>query len=326
MKLRHLLFPGAVSALLAFSALPAGAAGILITNTSFTGETVYGATNYVQLGNANPTYIANNLTGDNDILSSPGGGYQTANPVVANNVADSGSSNVPYVFGWTGGIAPLSGAAFGAGITGANAGGVGFALSDTSVGCCTASYMITSTESDYLVGGAGYNGTFGSYLSISGVNLTGSDAAVASAIVSYSINGGAFVAMPQLVLAAGGNCNNVAIGGAGGNVAAIAESGCNGNTFTGLAIDNLGAVNWAAGTTVDIVATLTAYADPMATDNFFSIQPDGDLLSQLGASLPGFDGDANTGQLAPTPEPATFGICGGVVLALGLLSRRRSKA
>jgi hypothetical protein len=322
MKFGQLLVP---VALLAVGAMSADAAGVLLpVNTSFSGGTVYGATGYVQLNNVNPTYLANNITGNTDILTSPGGGYQTANPVVGNNVAEYGLSDTPYVFGWTGGTGGLSGAAFGAGITGADAGGVGFALSDTSVGCCTASYMITSTDSDYQVGGAGYTGTFGAYLSISGANATANDAAVASAMVYYRINGGAFAAMDPLVLAAGGNCNNVAIGGAGGTVAAIAENGgCTGNTFTGLAIDNLGAVNWAAGTTVEIVATLTAYADPMATDNFFSIQPDGDLLSQLGP-LPTFSGDANTSEQAPTPEPATLGVCGLALVGLGLLRRRKA--
>lgn len=321
MKFGQLLVP---AALLAVSALPADAAGVLLpVNTAFSGGTVYGATGYVQLNNVGPTYIMNNITGNTDILTSPGGGYQTANPVVGNNVAEFGLSNTPYVFGWTGGTAPTSQEAFGSGITGADGGGVGFSLSDTSVGCCSASYMITSTDSDYLVGGAGYTGTFGSYLSISGTNATANDAAVASAIVFYNVNNTGWVALPQLVLAAGGNCTNVALGGSDGTVAAINEAGgCSGNTFTGLAIDS-SSVTWAAGASVEIKATLTAYADPMSSDIFFSLNPDADLLSQLGP-LPGFTGDANTGEQAPTPEPATFGICGLALVGFGLLRRRKA--
>src|ERR1700761_9548621 len=41
-----------------------------------------------------PTYIADNVTGRNDILTSPGlgtlGGYLTASPVIANNIATRG--------------------------------------------------------------------------------------------------------------------------------------------------------------------------------------------------------------------------------------------
>src|SRR5207248_185287 len=43
-----------------------------------------------------PTYIADNVTGRNDILTSPGlgtlGGYLTASPVVANNIASYGGA------------------------------------------------------------------------------------------------------------------------------------------------------------------------------------------------------------------------------------------
>jgi hypothetical protein len=76
-----------------------------------------------------------------------------ANPVVGNNVAETpagalnpgGVSNAtPYVFSHAGGNAPLSGAPFGTGYTANSGPDVGFALTDTTLGCCTASYMITS--------------------------------------------------------------------------------------------------------------------------------------------------------------------------------------
>jgi hypothetical protein len=304
----------------AFSGVSASAG---VITTSLSGLTVYGATNYVPLGNPGPTYIPDNFTGNVDILSSPGGGYQTANPVVGNNVSQSGVQAAPYLFGWLGGVAPLSGTAFGSGLTAVGSSAVGFALSDTTVGCCSASYMITGIDDDYVVDANGYNGTFGAYLSISGVNLTANDAAVASAIVTYSINGGAFVALPQLVLAAGGNCNNVAIGGAAGANAAIIETGCNGNAYTGLAIDNIGAVNWAPGTTIQIVAAITAYADPASGDSIDSYVPDATLISDTGATLPGFAGAADTGVTAPTtPEPGTMLLLGAGLAAVGILRRK----
>src|SRR5262249_4196077 len=43
-----------------------------------------------------PTYIPNNVTGLTDILSSPGGTFQTANPVIANNIASYLSAGFPF--------------------------------------------------------------------------------------------------------------------------------------------------------------------------------------------------------------------------------------
>ncbi len=54
-----------------------------------------------------PTYIANNFTGLNDILSSPGlgtlGGYLTASPVLANNIATTGVVALPVALAQAGG-------------------------------------------------------------------------------------------------------------------------------------------------------------------------------------------------------------------------------
>jgi hypothetical protein len=294
-----------------------------IITTSVSGGTSYGATGYCCVNNGAPTYIANNVTGNNDILTSPGGGFQTANPVIGNNVAQSGIVNAPYFFNWAGGTGGLSGAPFGIGLTTVTGSGVGFALSDATAGCCSASYSITSINDTYTVGAGGYNGTFGAYLSISGTNSTINDSAVASAIVEYSINGGAFIFMPQMVLAANGNCNNVTLGGSG---AAIVQNGCAGNKFTGLSIDNLGAVNWAQGTTIQIIAAITAYADPANFDILDSYIPDANLISLTGATLPGFTGAVETGVAAPTPEPATLALTGLALLTLNLLRRRKPSA
>jgi hypothetical protein len=183
--------------------------------------------------------------------------------------------------------------------------------------------MITSIDEKFTVANAAYTGTFGAYLSIAGDNLTASDSGVASEIVEYSVNGGAFVSMPQMVLAAGGHCNNAAIGGATGTTAAIEEAGCNGDAYVGLAVDNLGAQNWAVGTTIQIIATITSYADPASGDTIDSYVPHATLIAATGASLSGFTGSANSGVTAPTPEPATLGLSGLFQVSLGLLRRRR---
>ena len=129
--------------------------------------------------------------------------------------------------------------------------------------------------------------------------------------------------MPQMVLAAGGHCNNVARGGATKTTAAILEVGCSGNAYVGLAVDNLGAQNWPVGTTIQIISTITSYADPASGDTIDSYVPDATLIAATGASLPGFTGSANTGVTAPTPEPATLGLSGLFLVSLGLLRWRR---
>ena len=85
---------------------------------------------------------------------------------------------------------------------------MGFSLNDTIPGSGTASYMITSMLNNFQVNNAGYNGTIGDYLAISGNNFVGADASGAAIEVRFSINGGAFQALPNLMLALAGNCNN----------------------------------------------------------------------------------------------------------------------
>ncbi|MEJ0091421.1 MAG: hypothetical protein WDM80_16960 [Limisphaerales bacterium] len=60
-----------------------------------------------------PTYIGNNFSGLNDVLSSPGGTFLTANPVIANNIL-SIAGNTP-MFGFQIGGGNGNGA-FGSGV------------------------------------------------------------------------------------------------------------------------------------------------------------------------------------------------------------------
>ena len=265
-----------------------------------------------------------NLT-TNDILTSPGGGYQVANPVVGNNVASTGLVNAPYTFGWTGGISHLDGSAFGSGATVNLGPEVGFALADTAPGGGTASYMITSMLNQFTVDAAGYNGTIGDYLSLAGVNFTGSDSSVAAIRGDFSINGGAAIALPDIMLALAGNCNNRVAGTATAFINGCVATGGNGGAFAGLAsgIANGGAVfNLNPGDVISVVTTLTVYADPASID---SLPFDDSLFQQLlrdsGGALPGFS-TADTGTAAPTPEPGTFAMLGGGLLALDMLRRR----
>src|SRR5438270_12633370 len=59
------------------------------------GLLVFGVTNYGGGAQINPAYIPNNFSGINDILSTPGGGFQLANPVVGNNISQFGPGALP---------------------------------------------------------------------------------------------------------------------------------------------------------------------------------------------------------------------------------------
>src|SRR6185312_14597963 len=50
------------------------------------GDIVFGVTSYGGGSQITPKWIGNNFTGLNDILASPGGTFQLANPVIANNI------------------------------------------------------------------------------------------------------------------------------------------------------------------------------------------------------------------------------------------------
>jgi hypothetical protein len=284
-----------------------------------------------------PTYIADNITGRNDILSSPGlgtlGGYLTANPVLANNIQSAGGA-LPLFASQAGGSngngAFGSGSAFDAGDL------ISFALSDAGPGGGSASYLISAANFTFTnVGGAIPAGTtYGAFLAIGGsVPLTG-NADVASLRVHISDTAGIFGAggtdLPQLVLAisrngagAGiGNYNIVTIGGAaGGNAALILDNGVTG-TFRALAVDNqaLGAPI-PVGDILSVSAALTAYSDPAS---FSSFDPafDLDLLSLTGP-LPenALVGTADTA----TPEAGTS-ILLGLGLSATLLIGRRNKS
>jgi len=264
-------------------------------------------------------------------LSSPGNGYQVANPVIGNNVAETpnggillpggsvaASNPTPYLFAATGGAGGLSGAPFGTGLTANNGPNVGFALTDTTAGCCSASYMITSWTTDYVTDANGFNVASNAYLGISGVNLTTNDAAVASLIVGYSINGGAYSYLTDMILAVGGACtNDVLDGDAAAELNAACGNGGQGGAYAAAAVDTLAALGLNAGDTLDFESTLTLYADPADFDSIYS-GLDSSLLPGLGLSA----SDILVGDDATTPEPGTLLLLGAGLGCLGLLRRR----
>jgi hypothetical protein len=278
------------------------------------GITSFGVASYGAPVPGVPTYIPNNFTGLNDILSSPGGTFQTANPVIANNIASYGPGALPSAFFQVGG-GNVNGA-FGAG-TVTNVGtGVGFTLADSGPAGGSASYEIASWNANYTAP-AGYAGTYGNVLSIGGVLPAVGSAAVAalqtevtSANPASPFFGG--VALPQLVLAdaeiAPGVFSWVAVGGTGAAILTNLAGG-----YSGLAF-NSAVVAIPVGDAFTVTSTLTVYADPASID---TIAPDLSLLP--GFNLPTFDVGA------VTPEPGSIVLAGMGVVALAWAGFNRRK-
>ncbi len=279
------------------------------------GAISFGVTDYGAPVPGVPTFIFNNFTNLNDILSSPGGTFLTANPVIANNIASYGPGPLPG-FGIQVGGGNVNGG-FGAGDVAISGPGVGFDLSDPIPGGGSASYEIASWNATYF-DPTGSAGNYGNYLSIGGyLPAVGSAAAVSLVTEITSANpaspffGG--VDLPALVLAdsetSPGVYSWVALGGS----AAILTDGVT-STFQGLALNSIAGVI-PAGDVFTVTSTLTAYADPASLDVIDF--PDQSLLDLTGP-LPGI-------VLASTPEPSS------IVLALlglaftGVLKLRRRK-
>ena len=174
-------------------------AGLVYTGTTNSAIS-FGASGYVP-GNGSPQWISNNVTGLNDILSSPGGTFGVASPVVGNNVASVGSAGygpgTTQFLDWTGGIAPASGAPFGSGAATIYGPAATFALTDATLGGGgSASYGIETWTSNF-VQTTPYVGTFGTYLAIGGnVGIVGSSA-IAALQSEVTINGVTHVLAPR---------------------------------------------------------------------------------------------------------------------------------
>src|SRR5580658_9497346 len=243
-----------------------------------TGAVVMGVAPYGGAPNVGgPTYIANNVTGQNDILTSPGlgslGGYLAASPVIANNIFSVGPLATPI-------SGVQNGGGNGSGNFGAGAGYDGgsfanFLLADSGAGGGSASYMIIATNATYTVAGApiAAGTTYGSYIAIGGAVPLVGNADVASLMVHYSDTAGVFGAggttAPQEVLAisrngAGatiGNYNIVTIGGAGGgNAALFLDNGVTGAFHAGAVDSTILGAALPVGDVITVSWTLTAFA------------------------------------------------------------------
>jgi hypothetical protein len=298
-----------------------------------TGAIVFGVAPYGGAPNVGgPTYIANNVTGLNDILTSPGlgtlGGYLTASPVVANNINSVGVVATPFANTQNGG--GNGNGAFGSGSAFDGGSFANFALADSGPGGGSASYVIISGDSTYTNVGApiAAGTTYGSFIGIGGAVPLIGNADVVALMVHYSDTAGVFgpggTTAPQEVLAisrngagAGiGNYNIVTIGGAGGgNAGLILDNGLTG-AFRAAAVDStvLGAPI-PVGDVITVAWTITGYSDP-ANFDVLDIAPD---LLNLTGPLP-TDVFVATGDV---PEPGMWLLVGSGLIAIWLYRRQK---
>lgn len=288
---------GCVCATLVLVIIVPAAQGLPTYNNDATGGISFGVSDYGGAPNVGaPTYIANNFTGRNDILASPGngslGGYLTANPTLANNTSSTGAGNLPVAWSQIGG-GNINGN-FGSGGAINNGAQVGVALVDSNAGGGAASYMVASTIGTYTdAAGTLAGNTYGAYVAMSGAVPNIGNAAVMAARVHLSSANGASpflngVDLPDMVLAisrnaAGNTLASYNVVGQGSAWAVQLTDGNNG-LFKALAVSkNMLAVDIPAGDVITVTATLTAYADPASIDTMI---PDNDLWTAAGASAP----------------------------------------
>jgi len=276
------------------------------------GGTSYGVAQYGGApNNGGATYLANNFYNTQgigaraDILTSPGGGFLTANPVVVNNIASTGVVGLPLAT-WVAGVSNVNGTIGLAAstITGPT---VGFALTDANAdGTGVASYLISSWRADFQWQGAAVvNGFFTNFLAASGAFSSPLSAAAVGLRTVIYVNNVFFVDLPELVIGAR-TANGFFTGTAG------AYNG-NAAVFNALALGRAGfGVNLNNGDSVRAYSTLTAIADPAS----LGVDSSADFSSYFQS------GDIGVNELADVqiPEPGTIAF---LVSGLGLLVWKR---
>jgi hypothetical protein len=264
-------------------------------------------------GGGPPTWAFDGFTGLNDILSSPGGGFNAVN-YVNPNIA--GTGVVPLGAGIFAALAPgvYGGVPFGGGTI-----NLGPTIVQGSVGEVAPGFVsvdLAAESSSFTVGALGMPATIGTFLSISGV--LNPNSAIGASLVTYvdDITTAQSVVLAEVLGATGINSGNtVALSGTLGAPAAInawLAYGPLNATYTGLS--SAAVANFLnPGDNVQITSVLTMAADPDATIQFDYLPND-----LGGVVLP-------DGLLFETPEPGTLSLLGAGLSALFIV-RKRSRA
>ena len=281
--------------LLAFTAffLPSHLQSAVIL-TAAMGGISYGVAPYGAPSQPTPIFSFDTNTGFFDILSSPGGGFLTANATAGNNISETGEQNIlgsVLEASQLGGTNGLGNFGYGQGDVTNNAIG-DVAVSDSGPGGGTLSYGIFNTIDTFKQVGA-FNGTIGVVLPIAGVVPFVNSASAASLIETVTdLTTGVVTGVPIAAIGIAGNGRTSLVGNAG--TALVTR----GTAFSALAVSTTNA-NFADGDMLQVATVFTVFADPSSLD-VTSIDPS--LLEMSGAVLPG----EQFAQLTPSPEPGAF--------------------
>jgi hypothetical protein len=267
-------------------------------------------------GGGPPLWVGDTFTGGNDILSSPGGGFNEVNYAANAPVYNSG------VVGLGGGVAAGLGAGvyggvpYGGGVVAATPTWIGSAVGEVAPGAVSAN--IVAESSTFNVGAAGLPATIGTYLSIGGI-LNPNSAIGASLVTYITDNTTATTEILAEVLGATGinSGNTVALSGTLGAPAALNAWVAYGVPVAGVepyAGFSAASVNnfIAPFDNVTITAVLTEAADPDATIDSEPVPANLD-----GVTLPG---DILMG--TEVPEPGALSLIAAGLSALQVFRKR----
>ncbi len=282
---------------------------------SGTGSITFGTVNVVS-ATAAQSFASDAFTGKNDILTSVGSNgvanIFTVNSTSANSASVQGS--LPQNGSMT---ATVSIPFFGTGSVQEAASGSTFSLSNSAGGQAhgTASFEVISTISNFVTTAA-YNGTFGTFLALSGNLPNSGSAVVASQVTSVSDSNTSSplhnLALTPEILGMS-RVGSTFYADAAGGVSTIGLTSFTG--FSGLSIDST-MVQLVANDHFTVYSTITVYADPASIN---SINPSSLLDPSQGLILPGFS-PLN----AVVPEPTSLGLsCAAGVSLLAFYARKR---
>ena len=235
-----------------------------------------------------PTFTLNAGDGLNDILQSPGSGFQTSNMITAFNISSTGVIALPYVDTLFQIGGSNANGFFGSGTSFiGSTGSYGHTLNDVNPdGTGRLAYVVSTWTDTWQVVGAPYRGTIGNILPLSGrLNPTATSTSVASLMTQVTIGDGAADQLPALVLAFT-HSQVIAVGGEAGNTAAGIIAPATG-IYHGLAV-NSKFVDAAipVGTKIKVVNTYTAQVDPAMSFTDGTLLTDPTLLAMIGTQLP----------------------------------------